>query len=83
MKKYTLRCRKDAIAFRLVKNVLAVGNLVVHATLTLTGHEYITDVVIATGISFATAVFGEVIFNGWMAAIETAESIQEKKNETI
>lgn len=83
MKKYTKRFRRDAREFRLLKNILAIGGLMVHGGLTLIGHETVLNGAVAACASIAFAVIGEVMFNGWMTAIETAESIQEKKNETI
>lgn len=82
MKKYTKRFKVDAKEFRLLKNILAIGGIMVHAGLTLTSHEPILSGLIAAGASIVFAVVGEVIFNGWMTLIETAESIQ-KQNETI
>ena len=85
MKKYTKRFREDARVFRFAKNGAAILYLIAHAISTLTGHEPVADVVAATGTSLCIAVIGEVIFNGWMTIAETAESIQENKdnNETI
>lgn len=83
MKKYTKRFRKDARAFRFAKNGAAILYLIAHALSTLTGHEPVADVIAAAGISLCIAGIGEVIFNGWMTIAETAESIQEKKDETI
>ena len=85
MKKYTKRFKTDAREFRLIKNILAIGGLMVHAGLTLMGYEPIVNAIIAGGASIGFAIIGEVIFNGWMTIVETAESIQENKNnnETI
>lgn len=85
MKKYTKRFKTDAREFRLIKNILAIGGLMVHAGLTLMGYEPIVNAIIAAGASIGFAIIGEVIFNGWMTIVETAESIQENKNnnETI
>ena len=55
----------------------------VHGGLTLMGYETVLNGAVAACASIAFAVIGEVMFNGWMTAIEIAESIQEKKNETI
>ena len=78
MKKYTKRFRNNARVFRFIKNIGAVGYLILHALLTLTGHEPSRDVIIATCVSLGIGVIGEVIFNGWMTVAETAASIQEK-----
>lgn len=85
MKKYTKRFRKNARAFRFAKNAAAILYLIAHAISTLTGHEPIADVIAAAGTSLCITVIGEVLFNGWMMVAETAESIQENKdnNETI
>ena len=85
MKKYTKRFRENARVFRFAKNCAAILYLIAHAISTLTGHEPVADVVAAAGTSLCIAVIGEVIFNGWMTIAETAESIQENKdnNETI
>ena len=83
MKKYTKRFRRDAREFRLLKNILAIGGLMAHGGLTLTGHETVLNGAVAACASIIFAVVGEVIFNGWMSVVETAESIQEKKDETI
>ena len=83
MKKYTKRFRRDAREFRLLKNILAIGGLMVHGGLTLMGHETVLNGAIAVCASIAFAVIGEVIFNGWMTVVETAESIQEKKNDRL
>lgn len=79
MKKYTKRFRRDAREFRLLKNILAIGGLMAHGGLTLMGHETILNGAVAACGSIAFAIIGEAIFNCWMTAIETAESIQEKK----
>lgn len=85
MKKYTKRFKTDAREFRLVKNILAIGGLMAHAGLTLMGYEPIVNAILAGGASICFAIVGEVIFNGWMTIVETAESIQENKdnNEVI
>lgn len=84
MKKYTKRLKEHIHGWRVAKNWAAVLILLANAAnviITKGSWEAVTG---SFGLAITIVAFGETLHHLGMSWIETAESIQEKKdNETI
>ena len=84
MKKYTKRLKEHIHEWRVAKNWCAIFILLTNALNTLITKGSWETVLSSFGIAVTIVVIGETLHHLGMSWVETAESIQEKKdNETI
>ena len=83
MKKYTKRLKNDLHNYRVAKNYIAALLPVISAVKVLVLHSTAWPILTAALIGGAITILGETLYYMGMSWIETAESIQEKKDETI
>ena len=83
MKKYTKRLKNDLHNYRVAKNYIAASLPVISAIKVLVLGSTVWPVLTAALIGGAMTIFGETLYYIGMSWVETAESIQEKENETI
>lgn len=79
MKKYTQRLKRDLHNYRVVKNYIAAALPVISAIKVLVLGSTVWPVLTAALIGGAITIFGETLYYIGMSWVETAESIQEKK----
>ena len=83
MKKYTKRLKRDLKNYRVAKNYLAALLPVVTAFKVLVLHSSAWPILTAAMLGGAVTVFGETLYYIGMSWVETAESIQTRRNEVI
>lgn len=83
MKKYTKRLKQHIHEWRVAKNWAAVFILLSNAVHMLITHGSWQMVIGAALTATAIIVIGETLHHLGMSWVETAESIQEKENETV
>lgn len=83
MKKYTKRLKQHIHEWRVAKNWGAIFILLANAFNTLVTKGSWETVLSSFGIAMTMIVIGETLHHLGMSWVETAESIQEKKDETI
>ena len=79
MKKYTKRLKNDLHNYRVAKNYIAASLPIIAAFKVLALHSNAWPILTAAIISGAITIFGETLYYIGMSWVETAESIQEKK----
>lgn len=79
MKKYTKRLKRDLHNYRVAKNYIAASLPVISALKVLVLGSTIWPVLTAALTGGAITIFGETLYYIGMSWVETAESIQEKK----
>ena len=79
MKKYTKRLKNDLHNYRVAKNYIAASLPVISAIKVLVLGSTVWPVLTAALIGGAMTIFGETLYYIGMSWVETAESIQEKK----
>lgn len=79
MKKYTRRLKRDLHNYRVAKNYIAAALPVISALKVLVLGSTIWPVLTAALTGGAITMFGETLYYIGMSWVETAESIQEKK----
>ena len=79
MKKYTRRLKRDLHNYRVAKNYIAAALPVISALKVLVLGSTIWPVLTAALTGGAITIFGETLYYIGMSWVETAESIQEKK----
>lgn len=79
MKKYTNRLKHDLHNYRVAKNYIAAALPIIAAFKVLALHSTAWPILTAALIGGAMTIFGESIYYLGMSWVETAESIQEKK----
>lgn len=83
MKKYTKRLKEHIHGWRVAKNWTALLIILVNATNTLMTKGSWETVLSSFGVAVTIIIIGETLHHLGMSWVETAESIQEKENETI
>lgn len=83
MKKYTNRLKHDLHNYRVAKNYIAAAIPIIAAFKVLALHSTAWPILTAALIGGTMTILGETMYYIGMSWVETAESIQEKKNETI
>ena len=83
MKKYTKRLKEHIHGWRVVKNWAALLIILANAANTLITKGSWEVVTGSFGLAISIVAFGETLHHLGMSWVETAESIQEKKDETI
>lgn len=84
MKKYTQRLKRDLHNYRVAKNYIAAALPAISAIKVLLLGSTAWPVLTAALVGGTMTIFGETLYYIGMSWVETAESIQEKKdNETI
>ena len=79
MKKYTKRLKNDLHNYRVAKNYIAALLPVISAVKVLALHSTVWPILTAALIGGIMTIFGETLYYVGMSWVETAESIQEKK----
>ena len=83
MKKYTKRLKEHIHGWRVVKNWAALLIILANAANMLITKGSWEAVTSSFGLAITIVAFGETLHHLAMSWVETAESIQEKKDETI
>lgn len=83
MKKYTKRLKNDLHNWRVAKNYIAASLPMIAAFKVLALHSSAWPILTAALIGGVMTILGETMYYVGMSWVETAESIQEKKDETI
>lgn len=83
MKKYTKRLKEHIHGWRVAKNWAALLIILANAANTLITKGSWETVLSSFGVAMTIIVIGETLHHLGMSWVETAESIQEKKDETI
>ena len=79
MKKYTKRLKNDLHNWRVAKNYIAASLPMIAAFKVLALHSSAWPILTAALISGVMTILGETMYYVGMSWVETAESIQEKK----
>lgn len=83
MKKYTKRLKEHIHGWRVVKNWAALLIILANAANTIITKGSWEVATGSFGLAIAIVAFGETLHHLGMSWVETAESIQEKEDETI
>ena len=83
MKKYTKRLKEHIHGWRVAKNWAALLLILANAANTLVTKGSWEATTGTFGLAIVIVAFGETLHHLGMSWVETAESIQEKKDETI
>lgn len=83
MKKYTKRLKNDLHHYRVAKNYIAAAMPMIAAFKVLALHSTAWPILIAAVLGGAITIVGETLYYLGMSWVETAESIQDKEDETI